>query len=468
MSYITLGYPKGNCNLLLNSLYGVIFKFLYQNRMVAMDNEIRSFLDNLSADGEDLKSLVGDLIIQLEDSYYAFYQLLSFVPGSFMLISASGNILAASHRMKRVFLQTDDISNKKYYQIKYPFFADNSQEKLITDLIKQSLMKGLSFENILIECENSIKDNVFVELNLQVLRCGNGEINSVLMTLVEDIVKLDLLPGNMEKDQKLKKSGSLATGLVHEIKNPMQSITAIAQLIQYKYPDDKFLQKYLDSAMTEINRVNVILSEFLTFSGGNQEYMSYTHINEICNDVLQIIYGNCFMNEIDVKTNLSDDIPKMIMDIGRMKQVLVNFITNSIDAINTLRHSDDFESNYPDYQGIIEISTSYNYELNECYVSVRDNGIGMTEDTMKEISKPFYTTKNYGTGIGVYISKNIIKNHGGRLEIKSKYGEGSEFIVILPELAGLMELAVKQSDHNSDNTITVTRLNECIKEDYYD
>ncbi|MGI5825646.1 MAG: two-component system sensor histidine kinase NtrB [Bacillota bacterium] len=428
--------------------------------------EIIEFLDDLNVDSDALKLLVVDLIDQLEDSYSAFKQLLASVPGSFMLFDAKGEVVAASARMRTKFLQSDDIIGKSYDELEYPFFNGRSQDRMITDLIRYSLKKGKGFDSIVIDPTNHGEGNVLVELNLQIIRDHKNKICSVLMSFVENIVRLNMLPGNLEKDHKLKKLGSLAAGLVHEIKNPIQSISTITQLLQYKYPDDKFLQQYLDSAMTEINRVSVILGEYLTFSGNNQEYMAYTHINDICEDVLKITDGNIFMNEIEIEIDLSEDIPMMILDIGRMKQVLVNLITNSVDAINALREQDDFTEKYPDYKGVIKISTAYNYQLNECYVKVEDNGIGMEEETLAAISKPFFTTKRYGTGIGVSISKNIIRNHGGRLKIESCYGKGSVFTVILPELAGLMELAVKEMEANAEEGFAVSRLNECMEEDY--
>lgn len=431
----------------------------------SMDTDIKLFMDNLSADADSLRVVIADLIRQLEDSYHGFYQLLSSVPGSFLLFSEDGSVIAASKRMRELFLHNQEVVGKKYSDLEYPFFSENSQDRLINSLIKQSLTKGLCFERIMIESDNYMHDDVLVELNLQVLRGGDGKIRSVLMSFVENVVRLNMLPGNLEKDQKLKKLGSLAAGLVHEIKNPMQSISTIAQLLQRKYPDDKFLQKYLDSAMTEMNRINVILSEYLSFSGTNQEYMTYTHINDICQEVLQITYGNCYLNEIELRTVLPDNIPMMILDTGRIKQVLVNFITNSIDAVNELRNSEDFEENYPDYQGIIEIETEYNYGLNECYIYIRDNGIGMTKETLDDISKPFFTTKKYGTGIGVSISKNIIRNHGGRIAVQSEYGKGTTFKIILPELAGLMEMAVKQKRKNIEEFV-LSRNSGCVCDDY--
>lgn len=416
----------------------------------------------LSGANIDLSAIAGNLAEELENSYYAFYQLLSSTPGSFLLISEKGKVLAASKKMREKYLKNNNIQGIHYENLGYPFFENNSRDKIINNLIKQSLEKQLDLERVLIEGNNEQHEYTLLEINLHLIRNSNGVIRSLMMNFVENVVRQNYLPGNLEKDQKLKKLGSLSAGLVHEIRNPMQSISSIIQLLQHKYKNDGYILEYLNSAMTEVHKVSTIMTELLTFSGVNEEHMMYTHVNEICNEVLNIIYGNCYMNEIELITELSDNIPNMILDKGRIKQVIVNFVTNSVDAINALRYTEDFNEKYPDYTGKIILKTTYNYKLNECYIVIEDNGIGMDAKTLQTISKPFFTTKKYGTGIGVYISNNILKNHGGRLKIESQIGKGSVFTAILPELAGLMEL----KSAGKKNGLTIKSTNVYMPEDY--
>lgn len=430
------------------------------------ESDIQNFIDTFITTPKEFATTTNELMRQLENAYRLFNQLMSTIPGSFMLITREGKVAAASPKMRSKFLQREDIKNMDYTELTFPFFTEGSKDQLISNMINQALTQGMNIEKVLIDNTTTTGKPVIIEMNLQIIRNEINAVSGVMVNMVEDVIRHNMLPGNLEKDQKLKKLGSLSAGLVHEIKNPMQSISSIIQLIQHKYSQDKYLMDYMDSAMTEVRRISVILSEFLTFSGNNQEFMCYTHINKICGDVLKILVGNCYMNEIELRTELSDNIPQMILDAGRMKQVIVNLVTNSVDAINTLRCTDDFEQTHPNHRGIITISTEYNYDQNECYVSVRDNGIGMTEETLQNISRPFYTTKKYGTGIGVAISKNIIKNHGGRLKITSEYGKGSTFTVILPELAGQMEGIVRKNDDTQPAGITVTSGSQYHPDDY--
>lgn len=434
--------------------------------MEGTNHKLQDFINNFLNDDKDVATTMKVMTKEVESAYYILFQLLSSMPGSFMLISPEGKVTAASQKMRDKFLQRQDVKGLHYSQLTYPFFNEKSKDQLITSLIRQGMEKGIELEKVLIEGKSSDDKPAMVEMNLQIIRNEPGVAAGALVNLVEDVVRHNMLPGNMEKDQKLKKLGSLSAGLVHEIKNPMQSISSIVQLLQHKYAKDEYLMEYLDSAMTEIHRISIILGEFLTFSGSNQEFMRYTHINQICQDVLKIIYGNCYMNKIELVTELSDDMPNMVLDIGRMKQVIVNLVTNSVDAINALRYTDDFAETHPNHQGVITIATEYDYDQNECYLKVSDNGIGMTEETMQNISRPFYTTKRYGTGIGVSISKNIIKNHGGRLKIESEYGKGSTFTVILPELAGQMEKIVRKKMEEQQEGITITHGGQYRKDDY--
>ena len=92
----------------------------------SMDTDIKLFMDNLSADADSLRVVIADLIRQLEDSYHGFYQLLSSVPGSFLLFSEDGSVIAASKRMRELFLHNQEVVGKKYSDLEYPFFSENS------------------------------------------------------------------------------------------------------------------------------------------------------------------------------------------------------------------------------------------------------------------------------------------------------------------------------------------------------
>ena len=120
--------------------------------------------------------------------------------------------------------------------------------------------------------------------------------------------------------------------------------------------------------------------------------------------------------KIEVEKNLSDEESIVVGDFHYLEQVFANIIFNAIDAVN--------------FNGKIEIETFGDDK--SVFVKIKDNGCGIPENILNKIFDPFFTTKPNGTGLGLYLSYNVVSSHGGRIEVKSKVGEGSIFTVILP------------------------------------
>ena len=409
------------------------------------------FKEMLSQD-IDYKTLAMDLIGQLEESSYLFYQMLSSIPNSLMLLSLEGEVLAVSGLMAQKYMEKDrdQIVGETIQSLSFPIFDEQSQDVFIRKLLTEAKERGLEYENVLLEAKDKNKEAFYVEVSIKLLKDKKESNIGILLFFNEQVVRMNLLPKQQESEQLLQKMGSLSAGVIHEVKNPMQSISGIVQLMQMKYDDDESMQKYLNMMMNEINNINILLSEFLGVSNKDKVEMCYGNVNEICQDVLRLVYGNCYMNDIRLVDHLSPSMPNMILDRKRFKQVIVNFLVNSLEAIKALKMNEQFRAEHPDYKGEITISTHYDYGLNECHIIIKDNGIGMNTSTIRNITKPFYTTKKYGTGIGVAISKDIISEHGGSLLVQSEVGKGSKFTIILPELAGLMQVVNAERRKNQD------------------
>ena len=416
---------------------------------LSWDTEV--FKEMLSQD-IDYKTLAMDLIGQLEESSYLFYQMLSSIPNSLMLLSLEGEVLAVSGLMAQKYMEKDrrQIVGETIQSLSFPVFYEHSQDVFIRKLLTEAKERGLEYENVLLEAKDKNKEAFYVEVSIKLLKDKKENNIGILLFFNEQVVRMNLLPKQQEREQLLQKMGSLSAGVIHEVKNPMQSISGIVQLMQMKYADDESMQKYLNMMMNEINNINILLSEFLGVSNKDKVEMCYGNVNEICQDVLRLVYGNCYMNDIRLVDHLSPSMPNMILDRKRFKQVIVNFLVNSLEAIKALKMNEQFKAEHPDYKGEITISTHYDYGLNECHIIIGDNGIGMNTSTIRNITKPFYTTKKYGTGIGVAISKDIISEHGGSLLVQSEVGKGSKFTIILPELAGLMQVVNAERRKNQD------------------
>ncbi len=216
----------------------------------------------------------------------------------------------------------------------------------------------------------------------------------------------------------LSQIGEIAAGVVHEIRNPMQIVRAYLQLMQEKYKNDDFMQKNLPLVFAELDRGNAILTEYLQSSRVKEMHLAAYDINDLCNQVLPLYIGPALARGIQIKTDFAANMQPIMVDGSRFKQILVNMLNNALAAIET--------------EGQIILKTVE--EEDTVCLTVTDTGKGMDEETLAKIGKPFFTTKEKGTGMGVYNSFSLIKQMQGTVDIQSALGEGTSFIIRFPKL----------------------------------
>ncbi|CAN2045962.1 two-component system, NtrC family, sensor kinase [Candidatus Magnetomoraceae bacterium gMMP-1] len=238
--------------------------------------------------------------------------------------------------------------------------------------------------------------------------------------------KKDELRHQLIHASKLASVGKLATGVAHEINNPLAIIIATSRVIQDML-DPQFnldsspenIVKELDVIDSAVLRAKGITQQLLNFGRKNKPELVLYSINTICDKVLTgLMERELAVSNIDLKRNYDSNLPEVMLEPDQMEQVLLNFINNARDAISD--------------HGTITVSTHHNEE--HVWVTVKDDGIGMSSDLLKEIFYPFYTTKDVGkgTGLGLSVSLSIIESMEGTIDVQSLEGSGSSFTVKLP------------------------------------
>ncbi len=228
---------------------------------------------------------------------------------------------------------------------------------------------------------------------------------------------------------KMEAIGRLAAGVAHEINNPLAVINENAGLMKdllelsenIEQNKEKFLGT-LDVIFENINRCRTITHRLLGFARRTDISYAVIDVNDAVREVIGFLEKEILYRNIHLKLNLKEDLPSVVSDKGQLKQVLLNIINNAVDAVEK--------------GGLIEIFTDIKDE-NAIRVSVRDNGHGIPEDIIKHIFEPFFTTKEKGkgTGLGLSISYGIMQKMGGTILVESKDGNGTTFIVEIPQKA---------------------------------
>ena len=188
--------------------------------------------------------------------------------------------------------------------------------------------------------------------------------------------------------------------ITHEIKNPIAVIKGYLDMYDENNNDHK---KYIQIIKSETNRVLVLLEDFLSINRLkiNKDIIDISFlIEEVINSFEPLLKNK------HIKVNFSEDEIYIEADYDRLKQVFINLIKNSIEAITN--------------NGLIDINIIIKDKY--LYISVKDNGVGMTKEEIEKLNYPFYTTKQNGTGLGLYLSREIIKKHNGSMIFESKDG----------------------------------------------
>jgi two-component system sensor histidine kinase HydH len=208
----------------------------------------------------------------------------------------------------------------------------------------------------------------------------------------------------------------MASGLAHEIRNPLGAIKGAAQYLKTEV-DAPGSSRIIDIIIEETERLNAVVSQFLNYATPHVINASVQDINRIVRKVIDLIKATNLPDNITVDAKLNDTLPRAKVDGEQMLQVVLNMALNAIDAMpegGTLT----FETSPVKDKGAMQTE-----------IVVRDTGRGISKENMGNIFKPFFTTKKKGTGLGLPICRRIITRHGGRISVQSNPGDGTTFYI---------------------------------------
>jgi signal transduction histidine kinase len=216
--------------------------------------------------------------------------------------------------------------------------------------------------------------------------------------------------------EKFAATGRVARMIAHELRNPLTNISLAAeQLKEMNIPNDDS-SMLLDMINRNAIRINQLVSDLLSATKYVQLIIQKRNINELLDETLEMAKDRIDLNHIKVEKKYSADICDISVDAEKIKIAFLNIIVNAIEAMENDK-------------GILELITKK--AGNKCIVEIRDNGIGMDEDTVQKVFEAFFTGKPNGTGLGLTNSQNIILSHKGKVKVYSQPFKGTSFVIIL-------------------------------------
>jgi PAS domain S-box-containing protein len=291
-------------------------------------------------------------------------------------------------------------------------------------------LKGERVDTSLVSVRDGQK-TLYVDITATPIRDALGEKNRALV-FFRDVSEKRLQEMHLIQTEKMSSIGVLATGIAHEINNPLTSVAGCAEALLRRFRDDPALKEdsrldlfphYLEVIVRESYRCKGIIDHLLSFGRKSDGSAVKVEMNMVLLEILELLRYQPSYRRIKVATNLKKNLPRVLGDPSGLRQVCMNLLVNAHQAISG--------------HGLVEVTTD---TVNDgmVIIVIRDTGCGMAQNILDRIWEPFFTTKETGSGVGLglALTYGIVKQHGGEIRLESRVGEGSRFTVLLPVCRG--------------------------------
>ncbi len=270
----------------------------------------------------------------------------------------------------------------------------------------------------------------------QLVKAGNGGSQyyeyRLIPLAVNDIVEgiqcvirdtterqtLKYIQAELDRLDRFNLIGEMAAGVAHEVRNPVTVIRGYLQ--RFLENPAKCSPEIIQLLLKELDRVNGIVSEFLTLASNKVSEKVRCDLNNLLDEIHPLIYEDAAGRGIEVDLQLTSNLPVIELDKKEIKQLLLNLARNALDVMSA--------------GGRLTIQTQNH--LNAISLSVADTGNGISEEVLLKMFDPFFTTKSAGTGLGLSVCMSIVARHKGAIEVRSEEGSGAEFIISFPTTSG--------------------------------
>ncbi|SDH69439.1 ATP-binding protein [Desulfosporosinus hippei] len=309
----------------------------------------------------------------------------------------------------------------------HPVFAQSRQFSLITRYMTLfGLILGLGtalyiIHNLASEVQ-IIKNGILSmqedsDKRLPTLPGEIGEVVQAINNMADNLKEKKRLEEELMRSERLVALGRLVTGVAHELRNPLAIVKSTVQVMEGEFKTQQGLSEYTKVICEQVDRGNLVIKELLDFGRPSRPIVSPTELNSLLSSVLTFTYPMLRQNKIQLEKRFEPNLPLVNIDMDRMKQVFVNLIINSVQAMHN--------------GGKLIIQSQAKAETIE--VQITDTGTGIEASDLSRVFDPFYTTRDDGAGLGLSISYQIIHMHLGNIWVAETSPRGTTIIVSIPK-----------------------------------
>ena len=262
-----------------------------------------------------------------------------------------------------------------------------------------------------------------------------GQVAQAVNRMAVSLTEKERLEDQLKQSEHLIALGRLATGVAHELRNPIAIIKTLVELMEQDYSQMSGIEEYTRAIDEQVNRQDMEIQELLDYGRPSKASIQECSVNDLINGVLSFSAALLREQSVKVELRLNNEVSKISADTERLKKVFVNIIVNAAEAMPT--------------GGKLKITTKETNNM--VMISFSDTGEGIPVEEKSRIFDPFYTTKKTGTGLGLSISYQTIELLGGTIEVDSNLDKGSTFIINLPVTPQLYDRSDLLDTKNSGN-----------------
>jgi two-component system sensor histidine kinase PilS (NtrC family) len=336
-------------------------------------------------------------VLDLRDLEYFNREVIEGLPSGLFTTDLSGKVLTFNRAAERITgVKKESLIGQRIDSV-LPYF-------------KFPFSEGRTEENILVNGVQKI-----IGLGVSPFR-GIDEITKGFIGIFQDLTQLKRLEAEMKQKEKWAAIGELSSNIAHEIRNPLASLKSSVEMLKEDSIPTNYKEKLMEIALNEMERLNRIITDFLTYSRPTPPEFKKVDLHGLLDDTIELLKNvDQDRNNVSIQKNYNG-ILEINVDPQKMRQVFWNLGINAIEAM-------------PEGGSLI-ITTRDTGSYIE--IIFKDSGPGIDIKNVEKIFYPFFTTKERGTGLGLAIAYRIVEEHNGRIRVDSRHGNGTTFNIILP------------------------------------
>lgn len=248
-----------------------------------------------------------------------------------------------------------------------------------------------------------------------------GDIDGAVIQVIEHIKNVTdriKLEDQLISRERMAAIGELASGVAHEIRNPLANISASAQycLSKFKLPEN--VKKYLKIVLKNSENANRVIKDLLNLAKPREIFFKIGDISEVIKSTCNLFKAKCLKQRVRLTRRLPRGLPQILLNEGRLIEAFSNIILNALDAM-------------PE-GGRLTITSYVDFQNNDIVVSFLDTGKGISQEDFNKIFNPFFTNKRNGIGLGLCLALQVTNDHKGKINIESKVDQGTEVCIRIP------------------------------------